>query len=96
MAQSSVLSSAVRVEPKKAERELAAKGCSCCAGPEPFVARLLDQCEIPSERLPHSRHRRLQTRAPDAKEAASVTRTASIHICDQRARRDSNPEPSDP
>lgn len=117
MARSNVLSSAVRVEPKKAERESAAEVARAVRGPSrsftlqlpdgssvplpralvevlrasademadghavtvlpsevsltpaeaaellglsrPFVVRLLDEGEIPSERLPHSRHRRV-------------------------------------
>ena len=117
MARSSVLSSALRVEPKKAERESAAKVARAVRGrsrsftlllpdgtpvplpgalvevlrasademadghavtvlpsevsltpaeaaellglSRPFVARLLDEGEIPSERLPRSRHRRV-------------------------------------
>jgi excisionase family DNA binding protein len=117
MARPSVLSSAVRVEPKKAERESAARVASAVGGrsrsftlqlpdgsavplpralvevlqasademaeghavtvlpsevsltpaeaakllglSRPFVVRLLDEGEIPSERLPRSRHRRV-------------------------------------
>lgn len=117
MARSSVLSSAVRVEPKKAERESAAEVARAVGGrsrsfmlqlpdgtavplpralvevlrasademadghavtvlpsevsltpaevaellgmSRPFVVRLLDEGEIPSERLPRSRHRRV-------------------------------------
>lgn len=117
MARSSVLSSAVRVEPKKAERESAARVARAVGGrsrsftlqlpdgsvvplpralvevlqasademaeghavtvlpsevsltpaeaaellglSRPFVVRLLDEGEIPSERLPRSRHRRV-------------------------------------
>ncbi|MCZ7627675.1 MAG: helix-turn-helix domain-containing protein [Microthrixaceae bacterium] len=117
MARSSVLSSALRVEPKKAERESAAEVARAVRGrrrsftlvlpdgtsvplpgalvevlrasagemadghavtvlpsevsltpaeaaellglSRPFVARLLDEDEIPSERLPRSRHRRV-------------------------------------
>lgn len=118
MSRSSVLSSAVRVEPKKAERESAAKVARAVRGrtrsfalqlpdgssvplpralvevlsasademadghavtvlpsevsltpaeaaellglSRPFVVRLLDEGEIPSERLPRSRHRRVR------------------------------------